>query len=170
MILTAKKGKEFWKALYWARDKAQEEIVEVMRGCIIALLESGKYEDLSYPIQVNRAVAHLHDAYYQGRKWQYDFDAKLEIAPGRRYYIHPQMSKANQHVFDFLKENYSPFREVPGEGVNWARQIQCEVCTRDVAGAMFTAAEERIMQSATTIYPPYYRMLKKLVQEVEETT
>jgi hypothetical protein len=168
MILTAKKGKNFWKALYWARDKAQDEVVEVMRGCILAVVESGKYEDLPYPIQVNRAVAHLHDAYYQGRKWQYDFDATLEIVPGKRYYIRPQMSKANQHTFDFLTEQFSPFREVPGKGVNWAHQIQCEVCTRDIAGGMFAVAEERIMQSATTIYPPYFRMLKKLVQEVEE--
>ncbi len=167
MILTTKKGKEFWAALYWARDKAIEEVIEVMRGCILAVVESGKYDDLPYPIQVSRTVAHIHDAYYQGRKWQYDFDAKLEVAPGKRYYIKTVVSLVNEHVFDFLPETYSPFRKVPGLNVNWMRAVQCEVCTRDMAGAMFAIAEERIMQSSSIVYPPYYRKLKKHIEQVE---
>jgi hypothetical protein len=113
------------------------------------------------------ASAHLHDAYYQGRKWQYDFDAKMLLVPGKRYYIKPVVAKANVHVFDFLKEQYSPFKEVPGQNVNWAKAVQCDVCTRDMAGAMFSVAESHIMQSGTVTYPPYYRMLKQHIEKVE---
>jgi len=166
-VLTTKKSKEFWTSLFWARDKAREEVVEVIRGCILALVESGKYCDTPSPIQISQAIAHLHDAYYQGNKWKYDFDAKLDVAPGKRYYVRPQVSKFNEHIFDFMSEKYSPWRVVPGKNVNWNWSIQCEICTRDMAGAMFAIAEERIMQAGSVVYPPYYRKLKQHIQQVE---
>lgn len=167
MILTSKKGKDFWKSLYWARDMATEEIIEVMRGCILGLVETGKYSSLSYQLQINHAVVHMSDAYYQGRKWQYDFDAKILIAPGNRYYIEPRQSKVNENAFDFLAGVYSPFREVPGRGVNWSEAVQSVICDRDMASAMFDVAEQRIMQSSTITYPSHYRKLKKHIDAVE---
>jgi len=169
MIFQVRKGKNFWRSLYWARDKAVDEVIEVMRGCILALVESGKYQDLPYPIQVSKSIAHLHDAYYQGRKWQYDFDAKFDVAPGKRYTIQTQQAKVNSDVFDFMLDVYSPFKEIPGKNVNWAQSIQCVICNRDIAGAMFAVAEERILQSSATVYPPHYRKLKSHVDSVEAT-
>lgn len=114
------------------------------------------------------ASAHVHDAYYQGRKWQYDLDAKLLIIPGKRYYVKPVQSKLNQFVFDFLAESHSMFKDVPGKGTSWTNSFEIPVVTRDFAGAMFAIAEEQIMKSPSIVYPPHWRMIKAHIYEQEK--
>jgi len=169
MNFRTKKGTKFWPSLYWVQAKAREAVLEIMRGCTMALVESGKYAQFPHTLQVSRAVSRLHDTYHQGRLWGYDFDTILEVAPGKRYTVRPYTSKMTQlPISDILLSPDCPLREVTKPDVSWDGSVQCVVCTRDTAGAMFELVVQRVLQSDTIVYPPYYRMIKKQVQEAEE--
>lgn len=167
MAYTTKKGKDLWKSLWWAKGVATENAIEVVRGVILSLVESGKYEDNPYYLQVEQAAARAHDAYYEGRKWLYDFDAGFKVAPGKRYYAQTVEGKLFQTIFDFLEDPQSPFKPVPAKNQDWSYSFLIPVCDRDSAGWFFERAKDRIMKAPGVVYPTHYRDIKAQVLKVE---
>lgn len=168
MIFTPRKGEKFWPSLYWVRDKATEEVVEVIRGCILALIASGKFKEYPHELQVSKVSSYLHDLYYRGHKWRYNFDTKIRIAPGLPYHIKLETARLTKYVFSSaLIGEGSPFRKAKALEVDWDKMVQCVICNQDMAGSLFGRAEERITEFGPVVYPANYRVINSIVLQKE---
>lgn len=154
---------KLWDTLFAIRTELYETVRDITKNVMIAL-----YEDRKFPhddLAPHKIAMHLHDCYFHGKYWKYDFTTKILIKPELKFVkiVHVGFP---EEWFVGLKGRKG-FRSLL-EGQHDVRSTQIVVVDRDTFGGMVAGLTAELDDYESYSKANHYRNILNYVQEKEE--